>query len=99
MGVPARHHEPARSGEVGGPPGNRPALPRDWSRGIPERYVAGADTRGRQEGRSHPWLQQVIHEISRLGPFQSSYSLESVFGGQQFSIMSLGLIVERSPNE
>jgi len=41
MGVPARHREPARSGEAGGPPGNRPALPRDWFRGVPERYVAG----------------------------------------------------------
>ena len=29
MGVPARHREPARSGEAGGPPGNRPAVPRD----------------------------------------------------------------------
>ncbi len=66
MGVPARHREPARSGEAGGPPGNRPALPRDWFRGVPERYVAGADTRGRQEGRSYPWSQQVIHEISGL---------------------------------
>ena len=40
MGVPARHREPARSGEAGGPPGNS-------SRGtaglvsVPERYVAG----------------------------------------------------------
>ena len=24
-------------------------------RGVPERYVAGADTRGRQEGRPYPW--------------------------------------------
>jgi len=32
---------PARSGEAGGPPGNRPAVPRDWFRGVPERYVAG----------------------------------------------------------
>ena len=31
-----------------------------------ERYVAGADTRGRQEGRPYPWSQQVIHEISGL---------------------------------
>jgi len=31
---------------------------------VPERYVAGADTRGRQEGRPYPWSQQVIHEIS-----------------------------------
>jgi len=37
-----------------------------WFRGVPERYVAGADTRGRQEGRPYPWLQQVIHEISGL---------------------------------
>jgi two-component system alkaline phosphatase synthesis response regulator PhoP len=44
------------------PPGNRPAVPRDWSRGVPERYVAGADTGGHQEGRS----EQVIHEISGL---------------------------------
>jgi len=41
MGGPARHREPARSGEAGGPPGNRPAVPRDWFRGVPERYVAG----------------------------------------------------------
>jgi len=37
MGVPARHREPARSGEAGGPPGNRPAVPRDWS----EAYLNG----------------------------------------------------------
>ncbi len=49
-----------------GPPGNRPAVPRDWFRGVPERYVAGADARGRQEGRPYPWSQQVIHEISGL---------------------------------
>ena len=35
-------------------------------RGVPERYVAGADTRGRQEGWTYPWSQQVIHEISGL---------------------------------
>ncbi|MBT8406275.1 MAG: hypothetical protein KJP05_02365, partial [Deltaproteobacteria bacterium] len=46
--------------------GTRPAVPRDWFRGVPERYVAGADTRGRQEGRPYPWSQQVIHEISGL---------------------------------
>ena len=37
-----------------------------------ERYVAGADTRGRQEGRPYPWSQQVIHEISGLGIRQLS---------------------------
>ena len=51
---------------MGVPPGNRPAVPRDWYRGVPERYVAGADTRGRPEGRLYPWSQQVIHEISGL---------------------------------
>ena len=35
------------------PLGNRPAVPRDWSRGVPEWYVAGADIRGRQEGRPY----------------------------------------------
>jgi hypothetical protein len=51
---------------MGVPPGNRPAVPRDWSRGVPERYVAGVDTRGRLEGRPYPWSQQVIHELSGL---------------------------------
>ncbi len=52
--------------KMGVPPGNRPAAPRDWFRGVPERYVAGVDTRGRQEGHPYPWSQQVIHEISGL---------------------------------
>ena len=52
--------------KMGVPPGNRPAVPRDWFRGVPERYVVGSDTRGRQEGRPYPWSQQVIHEISGL---------------------------------
>jgi len=51
---------------MGVPPGNRPAVPRDWFRGVPERYVAGADTRGRQGERPYSWSQQVIHEISGL---------------------------------
>ena len=51
---------------MGVPPGNRPAVPRDWLRGVPERYVAGADTRGRPEGRPYLWSQQVIHDISGL---------------------------------
>jgi hypothetical protein len=33
---------------------------------VPERYVAGADIRGRQEGRPYPRSQQVIHELSGL---------------------------------
>ena len=36
------------------------------SEAYPERYVAGADTRGRQEGRPYPWSQQAIHEIFGL---------------------------------
>jgi hypothetical protein len=38
---------------MGVPPGNRPAAPRDWLRTVPEWYVAGAGTRGRQEGRQY----------------------------------------------
>ena len=34
--------------------------------GVPERYVAGTDTRGRQKGLPYPWSQQAIHEISGL---------------------------------
>jgi len=34
---------------------------------VPEQYVAGADTRGRQEGWPYLRSQQVIHEISGLG--------------------------------
>ena len=54
--------------EKGVPPGNRPAVPRDWIRGVPERYVAGGacpepvegtpeDTRKDKLilGRSHAW--------------------------------------------
>jgi hypothetical protein len=74
MGVPARHREPARSGEAGGPRAAQALAPRAGqpsrvtagSRVVPERYVAVADTRGRQKGRPYPWSQQVIHEISGL---------------------------------
>jgi len=59
MGVPARHASKARrAGHL--------ATAGCWFRGVPERYVAGADTRGRQEGRPYPWSQQVIHETFGL---------------------------------
>ncbi|MEE9530100.1 MAG: hypothetical protein V3W52_03825 [Syntrophobacteria bacterium] len=48
--------------KMGVPPGTAGC----WFRGVPERYVAGADTRGRQGGRPYAWSQQVIHEISGL---------------------------------
>jgi hypothetical protein len=51
---------------MGVSPGNRPAVPRDWFRGLPKRYVAGADTRGRPEVRPYPGSQQAIHETSGL---------------------------------
>jgi len=60
--------------KMGVPPGNRPAVPRDWFRGVPERYVAGADTRGRQEVRPYLWSQQVIHEISGLKFYEEDTS-------------------------
>jgi hypothetical protein len=56
--------------KMGVPPGNRRVLV-----SVPERYVAGADTRGRQEGRPYPWSQQVIHEISGLGHGASTQAL------------------------
>jgi hypothetical protein len=67
--------------KTGVSPGNRPAVPRDWSRTVPERYVAGADTRGHQEGRPHPRSQQVIHETPGLdlfisGHFSPAYCLQ-----------------------
>jgi len=76
--------------KMGVSPGNRPAAPRDWFRGVPERYVAGSDTRGRQGGRPYPWSQQVIHEISRLARWQvlatffdeDIVSLQPPLGGQ-----------------
>jgi hypothetical protein len=45
---------------------NPPAADRRVLVSVPERYVAGADTRGCQEGLPYPWSQQVIHEISGL---------------------------------
>jgi len=47
--------------EMDVPPGNHRVLV-----SVPERYVAGTDARGRQEGRPYPWSQPVIREISRL---------------------------------
>ena len=46
---------------------------RNRTRGVREWYVAGADTRGRQEGQPYPWSQQVIHEISGLRLFGRHY--------------------------
>jgi ribosomal protein L32 len=65
MGVPARHASKARrAGHL--------ATAGCWARSVPERYVAGADSRGRQEGRPYPWSQQVIHEISGLDEYSPS---------------------------
>ncbi len=46
---------------MGVPPGNRRVLV-----SVPERYVAGADTRGRREGRPNQWSQLEIHGMSGL---------------------------------
>jgi hypothetical protein len=60
MGVP-------RAAQALAPRAGQPSRGTAGFRGVPERYVAGADTRGRQEGRPYPWSQQVIHEISGPG--------------------------------
>ena len=59
------------------PPGNHPAVARDWTRGVPEQYVAGGDTRGRQGGRPYPRSQQVIHEKSGLAPKMKKLELRN----------------------
>jgi len=59
MGVPARHRE--RSGEAGGPPGNRPAASRDWfpylsgTSQVPTPEDARKD--GRIRGRSKSFMK------------------------------------------
>jgi hypothetical protein len=73
--------------KMGVPPGNRPAVPRDWFRGVPKRYVAGADTRGRREGRPYPWSQQVIHEISGLKPPHPHNHIFSVDSASKYSVI------------
>jgi hypothetical protein len=50
--------------EVAVIPGNRRELD-----SVLERYVAGFDTQGRQEGRSDTWSQQATGKISGLGIF------------------------------
>jgi hypothetical protein len=57
------------------PPGNRRVLV-----SVPEWYVAGTDTRGRQEGGPYPWSQQVIHEISGLSAIPLVSGEHSVIG-------------------
>ncbi|MEJ2235478.1 MAG: hypothetical protein P8X67_16280 [Syntrophobacterales bacterium] len=47
--------------KMGVPPGNRRVLV-----SVPERYVAGSDTRGHPEGRTYPRSQQAIRETSGL---------------------------------
>ena len=60
--------------KMGVPSGNRPAVPRDWFRDLPEWYVAGADTCGPMasgsEGRTAVSVVRLrrIHRTSRLGP-------------------------------
>ncbi len=49
-----------------------------WTQGVLEQYVAGADTRGRPEGRSYPRSQQAIHEISGLGGYSPLANLNVV---------------------
>ncbi|MDH3850224.1 MAG: hypothetical protein OEV09_04115 [Deltaproteobacteria bacterium] len=56
-----------------------------------ERYVAGTDIRGRQEGRPHPWSQQVIHEISGLGSLKINH-LNHI----QFHLRSRKLSMEKN---
>ena len=69
--------------KMGVPPGNRRVLV-----SVPERYVAGTDTRGRQEGRPYPWSQQVIHEISGLEVILSGRCFRSLLS--EYLLISIG---------
>jgi hypothetical protein len=65
--LPSRDHEDGRATRSAGACAACLATAGCWFRGVPERYVVGADTRGRKEGRPYySWSQQVIHEISGL---------------------------------
>jgi len=59
MGVP-------RAAQALAPRAGQPSRVTAGFRSVPEWYVVGSDTRGRQEGRPYPWSQQVIHEISGI---------------------------------
>jgi hypothetical protein len=56
-----------------------------WFRGVPERYAAGADRRGRQGGRPYPWSQQVIYEISGLNVLDKELWLGIEHGFKDFT--------------
>jgi len=59
---------------MGVPPGNRPAVPRDWFRGVPERYVAGGACPACPE-RSRGEPVEGTPEDARL-PARRAYSSE-----------------------
>ena len=61
--------------KMGGPPGNRPAVPRDWFRTVPERYVAGADIRGRQASGPTP-SPLPARRVGDYAPEGRAYSSE-----------------------
>ena len=78
--------------EMAVPPGNRPAVPRDWIRGVLAQYVAGSDTRGRPEGRSYPRSQSrrgvmkypgydAVEKLNLLRVSTKSVIPESAAGG------------------
>ena len=67
------------------PPSNRPAASRDWFRGVPERYVAGAGTRGRLEGDGH-----IIRD--RYAPLSPASGLPVTWSQQVIHEIS-GLVV------
>ena len=73
--------------KMGVPPGNHPAVPRDWTRGVPERYVAGFDSRGRPGGRPYPRSQQAIHEISGLVPRTFQQKTQDLLMGDPVSLL------------
>ena len=54
--------------KMGVPPDNRPAVPRDWFRGVPERYVAGGACPEPVEGTPED-ARKDTHIRGRSRPF------------------------------
>ena len=66
-----------------------------WFRGVPERYVEGADTRGRPEGRPYPRSEQAIREIS--GPSNNGTVMRSADTSKAAATLQIEVLRRMGP--
>ncbi len=66
MGVPARHREPARSGEAGGPPGNRRGQKNDRLSGATSRRSRERRKRVEESRRQGTHFRAVLTILTRF---------------------------------